>query len=108
MFSGVFFYFFPQPFYVYCQGLRLGKAVRPPDLVEDIFFVEANRIAIEIEKNGLKELDLSKYTYITKVTEYRKEDASFVQAAPDFCMLCGLFYLMLSPRRVFHRVSICA
>ena len=61
---------------IFLNTLRNGSGGKP-------YRVEANRIAIEIEKNGLKELDLSKYTYITKVTEYRKEDASFFESSRD-------------------------
>lgn len=46
--------------------------------------VEASRIAKEIEKNGLEELNLSKYTYITNVVQYHKGDKHFFDNKGDF------------------------
>ena len=46
--------------------------------------MEASRIAKEIEKNGLEELNLSKYTYITNVVQYHKGDKHFFDNKGDF------------------------
>lgn len=61
---------------IYLSADRQDNSGRP-------YRVEAGRIISEIRKNGAEELDLSKYTYITNVTPYRKEDKYFFESDHD-------------------------
>lgn len=46
--------------------------------------VEINRIALEIEENGLADIDLSSYEYVTDVVRLSGDNSDFFQAESDY------------------------
>ena len=52
------------------RSLENGNAGRP-------YRVEANRISLAIEQNGLDYVDLSEYSYVKQIEKYNGEEAFF-------------------------------
>lgn len=48
--------------------------------------VEINRIALEIEENGLDEVDVSKCKYVTGIEKYTGDDPEFYSSGSDYAM----------------------
>ncbi|MCH5266465.1 MAG: HAMP domain-containing histidine kinase [Lachnospiraceae bacterium] len=48
--------------------------------------VEVNRMALEIQRNGFENLDLSEYTYVTKVERQEGQGSSFFETDTDYIL----------------------